>query len=255
MPGSSDHPESPPPARDASADGPAPPPKQGMSTGAKVAIGCGIVALLAIVAVVVLVGVGGFFVKRQVDEFAGGVEAQQEASETFDELAREYPFTAPDDGVVGENRAERFFAVTDATWDEIEDWAGEMRERGERVDARGGDPGVGDMMAGVRGIGELGRARAALAEALDEHEMSPGEYVWTGMALVSAYEDLDAGTPTAPAANVALAREHRAELAEIAESDEGGGTGKGMVLALAWTTGHAEEMYRGLGIDTLRGGR
>ena len=141
----------------------APPPKKGMSTGAKVAIGCGILALLAIVGVVVAIVAGGMFVYRKADEFTGGLEAQQEASETVQELEREHPFTAPTDGIVRSDRAEAFFAVTDDAWEDMREWVEDMRDRGEEIDSRGGEAGFGDAMAGLQG---LGRSRVALSEAL-----------------------------------------------------------------------------------------
>ena len=75
-----------------------PPPKKGMSTGGKVAIGCGILAVIAIVVVIVAIVAGGMFVSKKANEFTGGMEAQQEASDRIQELEREHPFTPPQDG-------------------------------------------------------------------------------------------------------------------------------------------------------------
>ena len=227
-----------------------PPPRKGMSTGAKVAIGCGIVALLAIVGVVVAIVAGGMFASRKLDEFSGGLEAQQEASETVQELEREHPFTPPTDGIVGSDRAETFFAVTDDAWDEMGEWVDEMRERGEDIDSRGGQAGFGDAMAGLQG---LGRSRVALSEALADHDMAVSEYVWTGMALAHAYAALDQPPETSgvPAENLALAGEHRERLAEMGDDGEGS-EGRGMVLAIAWTLATSEGITSAIpGLDTL----
>ncbi|MDX1624598.1 MAG: hypothetical protein R3199_11545 [Gemmatimonadota bacterium] len=235
------------------------PQKQGLSTGAKVAIGCGILAVLAIIGIVLVTVVGGFFLKDKAEEFAGGIEAQQEATETLEELEREHDFTAPEDGIVGEDRAERFFAVTDAAWDdmsEMEEWVEEMSERGERIDRGGGQAGIGDMMAGMRGVGALHRARLAVAEALEEHDMAPSEYVWTGLSLVRAYESLDrpAEETPVPRENLDLAADHRAEIAEIAEGAEEGAVNKGAVLwmAMHWGMAGALQTPDLRGLDTLR---
>jgi hypothetical protein len=226
------------------------PPKKGMSTGAKVAIGCGIVALLAIVGVVVAIVAGGMFVSRKANEFTGGLEAQQEASETVQALEREHPFTPPSDGIVGSDRAETFFAVTDDAWEAMREWVDDMRDRGEDIDSRGGEAGFGDAMAGLQG---LGRSRVALSEALADHDMAVSEYIWTGMALAHAYAALDqpAETSGVPAENLQLAGQHRDRLAEMA--DEGDGAeGRGVVLAIAWTLATSEGITSAIpGLDTL----
>ncbi|MGH7565160.1 MAG: hypothetical protein ACREK5_12170 [Gemmatimonadota bacterium] len=243
----SDRPPGPEPA------GPAPtgaaPPRKGLSTGAKIAIGCGIVALLAIVALIVAGVAGGLFLKRKGDELQGGVEAQTEASETIRELELEHPFTPPADGRIDADRAERFFEVTDDAWEDMEEVAADLAERGRGIEERGGDAGMGDAMAGLQG---LGRARAALADALEDNEMPVSEYLWTGLALMRAYEELDrpASESGIPQENLDLASAHRVQLAEIDETGDGE-VGKGMVLGIAVTLGMTEGNIGAFGIDTL----
>jgi hypothetical protein len=227
-----------------------PPPKKGMSTGAKVAIGCGIVALVAVVGVIVAIVAGGMFVSRKAEQFTGGLEAQQEASETVQELEREHPFTAPADGIVRDDRAEAFFAVTDDAWEKMGEWVEDMRERGEEIDSRGGQAGIGDAMAGLQG---LGRSRVALSEALADHDMAVSEYLWTGMALAHAYAALDqpAETSGVPAENLELAGQHRDRLAEMSDDGEEA-EGRGVVLAIAWTLATSEGITGAIqGLDTL----
>lgn len=235
-------PSTPPPAP--------PPPKKGMSTGAKVAIGCGIALIVAIVAVIIAVAAGGMFVSKKASEFAGGLEAQQKSSETIQELEREHPFAVPQDGVVSGDRAERFFEVTDDAWERMEDWIGEMEERGQRIESRGGQAGLGDAMAGLQGFG---RSRVALAEALDDNDMPVSEYLWTGMALARAYEALDqpGRQGDIPPENLEIAAGNRRRLAEITEGD-GDSNSRAVVLAIAWTLASAEGMMHSIpGIDTL----
>ena len=227
-----------------------PPPKKGMSTGAKVAIGCGIVALVAVVGVIVAIVAGGMFVSRKAEQFTGGLEAQQEASETVQELEREHPFTAPADGIVRADRAEAFFAVTEDAWEKMGEWVEDMRERGQEIDSRGGQAGIGDAMAGLQG---LGRSRVALSEALADHDMAVSEYLWTGMALAHAYAALDqpAETSGVPAENLELAGEHRERLAEMSDDGEDA-EGRGVVLAIAWTLATSEGITGAIqGLDTL----
>lgn len=225
------------------------PPRKGLSTGAKIAIGCGIVALLAIIALIVAGVAGGLFLKRKADEFQGGVEAQTEASETIRELEAEHAFHPPDDGIVGETRAARFFDVMDEAWEEIEDDAEDLARRDADIERRGGEAGVGDAIAGFRG---LHRARVVLVEALAENDMPLSEYLWTGFTLLRAYGELDrpASESGIPEENLDLAARYRAELAEIAETRDGG-AGRGMVMGLAVTWAMSEGNMRALGLDTL----
>lgn len=239
-------PSSTPPPPDAPPPGTTPP-KKGMSTGVKVAIGCGALFVLALIVLGIVAIAGGLFVQRRAEQFAGGVEAQQEASERLEALAREHPFSPPSDGVVGEDRADRFLAVTDDAWErmeEMEEWLEEMAEREVGIERRG-RAGVGDVMAGMRGMGAWAGARLALVEALDEHDMSAGEYAWTGLQLVRAYESLDrpAEASGVPPENLAVAAKHRDEIAEIADAREAGEPSRGLVLWLALSWGLAGDAW------------
>ena len=245
-------PSDPPSSADREPAGPAAaaaPPRKGLSTAAKVAIGCGIVALLAIVALIAAGVAGGLFLKRKADEFQGGLDSQTEASETIRELESEHGFRPPADGVVGESRAERFFEVTDDTWDEIAEDAEDLARRDADIERRGGEAGMGDAIAGFRG---LHRSRVALAEALSDNDMPLSEYLWTGFRLTRAYEELDrpAAESGVPQENLDLAARHRADLARITET-QGEEFGKGMVLGVAMSWAMTEGNLAALGLDTL----
>lgn len=229
---------------------PPPPPRKGMSTGAKIAIGCGAAAVLVVVLLIVAGLAGGLFLKKKAGDLAGGVEAQQEASETITRLEEEHPFTPPADGVIGDDRATAFFEITDDAWERMEDDMEDLASRGEEIEERGGEAGFGDVMAGMRG---LGHSRVALAEALDGNEMPVSEYLWTGLTLMRAFADLDrpAGESGVPKANLDLAAAHRAELAELAEDDDDGRPDKSAVLGMAWMWGMSEEAVGKMGWDTL----
>lgn len=243
-----------PPAGEPSAPPPAgspPPPKKGWSTGAKVAVGCGALAMLALVILIVAIVAGGLFIKDKAGDMVGGLEAQAEATERVRALEAEHPFVIPPDGVVGEERAQRFVDVTDDAWADVGDLVDEMVERGEEIEARGETAGLGDIGMGLRG---LGGARLALADALEEHEMSVGEYLWTGMILQRAYGFLEAPDQVGvPPENLAVADAHRETLAEIFDGDgEEGRPDKGFIFGIAWTMGAGEGVVReGLGLDTL----
>ena len=236
-------PPSPPPP-------PVPPAKQGMSTGAKVAIGCGILAVLAIVGVIVAIVAGGMFASRKLDELGGGLEAQQQAAETIHELESEHPFSPPQDGIVRDDRAETFFDVTDAAWEAMQEWVADMEERSEAIASRGGEAGFRDAMAGLQG---LGRSRVALSEALADHDMPVSEYLWVGTTLAHAYSRLDqpAASSGVPAENLEIAADNRARLADIAD-DSGDASGRAVVLGIAWTLATSEGVTSSIpGLDTL----
>ena len=230
--------------------GGSPAPKKAMSTGTKVAIGCGIAAVLAIVVVVIAMVAGGMFLKDKADDMVGGFEAQEEASQKVQELEREHPFTAPADGIVDPDRAETFLAVTNTAWEKMREDMEDLAERGESIEESGGEAGFGDAMAGVQ---TLGRSRVAIAEALDEHEMPVSEYIWLGMELTRAYQAIDMAPEQSgvPAPNLEIAREHREELAEIVQEQDGERIGKGAVLGMAWTWATSEGVSPALGWDTL----
>lgn len=213
------------------------PPKKGMSTGVKVAIGCGVMAVVVVVGIVIASIAGGMFLRRKAEEWTGGFEGQAEIGEVIDRLEAGHPFSPPADGVVDLARAERFFAVTDLAWRKIEPEWDELEQRGREIGNRGGEAGVRDVVAGVRG---LTHARTAIAEALDQHEMPVSEYVWVGFALTRAYRALESSDQgrqgidrDVPQANLDLAARYRDQLVEVS----GGGStpGKSAVLGLAVT--------------------
>lgn len=231
----------------------APPPK-GLSTGAKVAIGCGGLVFLGLVGAVIAITAGGFFLKRQADEFSEGLERQVAAGETLERLAREHPFDPPEDGALDPERVEVFFEVTDAAFTEVEPWARDLERAGAAEEGAGR---LSELTAGIRGMGGMARSREVVARHLDEHGMSLGEYVWTGFTLLRARDatrraDDDAGVPPA---NLELAREHRMRLDELAD-EPGEDVDRSVVLALATVWGMSEpSTWRALGLDTLAAGR
>lgn len=222
-------------------------PKKKLPTGVKVLIGClGAVAVLTILGVVAL-GVGGFALKRGVDSVMGGLEEQDEATETLARLERDHAFRPPEDGVVPEASAERYASVTAEAWERMRPWAEELEElEAEREDGR--QPGLRDAVGGVRAMGGFWRSRVELAQTLEAEDMSLGEYVWTGVTLRRA-ADVAAGRRAdraVPEGNLALAREH----ADALPAPDGDEIGPGIVLGLATVWARTElPDWRMLGLD------
>jgi hypothetical protein len=201
-----------------------------MPTAAKILIGCGVAVVVLVVAVAVFL----FFAGRFVSEQIGGFAAHGEATEKFEQLAEQYPFAPPADGVVSERQAWTFFSVTDEVWREVAVYADELNQLIEETEAReqgGEEPGFGEIVSGLRSMGKLLRARLVLAESLERHRLSNAEYVWTGRQLMGAYEALsepEAEVADVPSANIELARRNQTQLAELQEEE--GRIGKGAVV-------------------------
>ncbi|UCC71577.1 MAG: hypothetical protein JSV86_14470 [Gemmatimonadota bacterium] len=226
---------------------PYPPPKEGIPTAAKVLIGCGVALFVVLVAVAIFL----FFAGRYVSEQIGGFEAQGEATQAFETLAEQYPFTPPADGVVSESQAWTFFSVTNEVWEEVAVYAEELNQLIAESEESEEEPGLGEIMSGVEAIGKLFRARLVLAESLERHRLSNAEYVWAGRTLMDAHEaltDPEAAADEIPRANLELARRYQPQLIEL-EGEEGR-IGKGAVVFLisamdtdqdAGTEGESEE--------------
>jgi hypothetical protein len=212
---------------------PHPPPREGIPTAAKILIGCGVALFVVVVAVAIFLFFAGRFVSEQIGSFA----AQGEATEKFEQLAAQYPFAPPADGLVSEEQAWTFFSVTDEVWEEVAVYAEELNqfieesEESEESGESGEEPGFGEVMSGMKAVGKLLRARLVLAESLERHRLSSAEYVWTGRALMDAYEaltDPEAEVEDVPGANIELARRNQSQLAELQEEE--GRIGKGVVI-------------------------
>lgn len=224
----------------------------GMSTGAKVLFACLGLTVLGIVALAAVVLVGGFALKRGAESVMATVEEQQQAGEILRRLEEEHPFQPPDDGVVGEERAARVLAVTDDAWEEIRPLAEDLSELREAASLnRGGLGRLRDMASGARAMGGFARSRVELAEALDAHDTSLGEYLWAGIQLDRAADAVEGERPTesVPAANLELARRHAGELPRLNSTDE---EGPGVVLAVAVLWGMTDlSTWEAMGLDTL----
>lgn len=232
----------------------------GMSTGAKVLFACLGVTVLGIVAAAVAVGVLGFGIWRSTDSIRTTVGEQQQAGDMLQEIENEHPFEAPEDGVVDEEGLNRFLAVTEDAWQEIQPWAEDLRElRETAAGERGALEGLRALASGARAVGGLARSRVALAEALDAHETSLAEYIWTGIQLDRAVDAVegDRSTEGVPPANLELVEGRAAEIPRLDGSMEGEGVeavgdDSGAVLAVAVLWGMTDlSTWQAMGLDTL----
>lgn len=216
----------------------APPPRKGMSTGAKVGIGCGVLLVLALIAAGLLV----YYVQRTFEQLSGGEDAHVEATETFARLADEYPFTPPADGVALPDQAWKFVTVSEQIWRQAGPWADELSRAIEELSGEDNSPGLRAVNAGFRSLARIMQVRLLLADVLQRQQMSAEEYVWVGETLVQAYRALaDSTADAVPEANLELARTYQAELAGFHPAD--GAIGKEFMLLLAENTELSPELW------------
>lgn len=223
-----------------------------MSRLLKAIAGCLALLVLILVIIAGAAFVGGRALLQRVEGTVGGAEEHRAATAAFERLEAEHPFQPPADGRLTEAQVRRFLAVTDAAWPRLEPWAQELEalarhRRAEPVSR----PGLRELLAGARAAGGLGRARLALAEALQQEGQSLGEYAWTGISLARAVSALDEGptrrAPDVPQANLELVERYAAELPRL-----DGSAGRGLVPAVAILWGATEApTWRALGLDSL----
>lgn len=156
-----------------------------MSTGVKVAIGCGIVAILGMVVLVAVIGVGAFWAKGKVEEMAGGLEGMTEKAEEIDrwqEQANANPYNPPPDGVIPEERLVKFLDVRKSVYSIYEQHRAELERLAER-----GKKNEVSLSEALSGMGELAGLttdlRLAQVKALADVGMSEDEYHAIQMAV------------------------------------------------------------------------
>jgi len=136
----------------------------GMSTGAKVAIGCVAAIVVGGVVVGALVFGGLWWAKGKVEQVAGN----QTRIEELKKKANAVPFTEPADGVIQEDRLVKFLEVRKRVFAVYERHKDEIEAMGKKKQA--------DFSDVTRGLGVLNEVRTAQAQALADLGMSEAEY-------------------------------------------------------------------------------
>ncbi len=151
-----------------------------MSTGAKIALGCGCVVLLAGGAVVGVVGVGAFWAKSKVTEMKGGLDriaAKTQEIESWEKKAQANAYTAPADGVISEARFLKFLETRKQVFAVYQQYEPQFKELEAKSKAAGDKPSFSDAMSGVGKVAELfGQIRLTQMKALAGAGMNPDEY-------------------------------------------------------------------------------
>lgn len=154
----------------------------GMSTGTKVAIGCGIVAVLGAPVFAVTLGVGAFWLKGKAEEMTGGLEGMTAKAEEIESWAIQV-------------------AVYQSAWaSEIEKETGQMPADAMRE----------NMEAASRAMEEARKSGAPGTEALSSEEMD------AAIAETARMAEQGIGGLDVPRSNVALFRKYEADIKKYA---------------------------------------
>ncbi len=194
-----------------------------MSTVTKIAIGCGIAAILGGVAVAAAVFGGLWWAKGKVD----GLTANETRIDDLRKKANAVPFAAPADGLIREDRLVKFldvrkrvFAIYEKHRDELE--AVQKKKHADFTDV-------------TRGLGVVNEVRLAQIQALADVGMSEDEYRYLVQQVyktewASGAEALEKPRPQAaerdaasedegvavPRANIALFHKYEADIKKYA---------------------------------------
>jgi hypothetical protein len=137
-----------------------------LGTGGKIAIGCGIALVVAVLGVVGVVIGGAYWAKSKVES----VQAEQKQIEDLKTKANESTFEAPSDGLVQEAQIVRFIAVRKNVYD--------VYSRNEAfIESMKDDKKKETNFSDVRKMfSVVNEVRLAQAKAQAEHKMSDSEY-------------------------------------------------------------------------------
>jgi hypothetical protein len=188
-----------------------------LGKGAKIAIGCGLAAVLVVVIAIVAAVGFGFWAKKKTEQvFGGSLGSFVEGQKKIDELksrAATNPFTPPSDGILQESRLVKFLEVRKGVYSVYEKHKTEIEELSEKDDA-----GLRD---GMKAIGWVNEVRLAHAQGLADQGMNPDEYRFmvetVYKALLASEIARSAGTQTATEAIEKAQEEAKASLEKAKE--------------------------------------
>jgi hypothetical protein len=190
-----------------------------LSKGAKIALGCGLAAVLAAGAAVVVVGGLAWWGIGKAKEATEGMVAEQEAAEKDLRKANAHPFTAPADGVVQEDRLVKFLAVRKRIHDDV------YLKHKDTIEAEA-QKEKADISALAKLPLIIAELHAAKARGLAEQGMSEAEFNWLfgtvyGNLILDGMAKGGDGTSVADAnrASVRAAAEAAEQAARAAEAN------------------------------------
>jgi hypothetical protein len=136
-----------------------------VTTGAKIAIGCGVVLILGIIVVAVGIGGAAYWAKGKVEGITGD---QNRIEELHKKANAGAPFEAPSDGIIREDRLVKFLDIRKRVFSVYEKHKATLDAMNQK---KQGD--FSDVTTGFTVINEI---RMAQAQALADVGMSEDEY-------------------------------------------------------------------------------
>jgi hypothetical protein len=151
-----------------------------MSTGAKVAIGCGCIVLLGGAAVLGVIGAGAWWAKGKVANMTGGLESISRRAteiESWEKKANAYPYDRPADGVISEARLLKFLEVREEVYAVYQRYENDFRELEKKSQTPSDKLSFSDVWSAGGKLAEVvGAIRLAQVKALAGVGMSEDEY-------------------------------------------------------------------------------
>ena len=151
-----------------------------MSTGAKIAIGCGCVVLLGAAAVVGVLGVGAWWAKGKVEQASVGLDkmtAVTEEIERFQKQANANAYTPPADGVIPEGRFVKFMDTRKQVYAVYERHETQLGELQKKAQSRSDKLTLSELWSAGGSLAEMaGAIRLEQMQALAAGGMCESEY-------------------------------------------------------------------------------
>ncbi|HKC13255.1 MAG TPA: hypothetical protein VKI41_14590 [Vicinamibacteria bacterium] len=157
-----------------------------MGTGSKIAIGCGIAVLLGGVVVIVGLGAGAYWVKGKAQQYAGDIKAKTDEINKYEKEANRNPFTAPADGVIQEDKLQKFLGVRKDVHAVYQQHKPEFDSLSERTKHKK-DMSLSETVEGATMVARLvADIRLVQMKALAAAGMSEAEYRYIQQAVYSS---------------------------------------------------------------------
>jgi hypothetical protein len=138
-----------------------------MSTGAKIAIGCAVVAVLAGIVFVVALGGAAWWLKGKAEQVTGNIVEKSGEIESYQKKANENPFTEPADGVLSEPRFLKFMEARKAIYAVYEQHQADFESMKDKKEADFSDlTKFGGLVMDI----QLAQAKALAAAGMSEEE-------------------------------------------------------------------------------------
>jgi hypothetical protein len=155
-----------------------------MGTGAKIAIGCGCLLLLAGAAVLGVVGMGAWWAKDKITEATGGLDkitAKAEEIGRWEEKANANPYARSGDGVIPEARFVKFLETRKSVYSVYERYEADLRTLQNKAEAAGDKLSPSDLWSAGGKLAEvfseirLAQMKALAAVGMSEPERIEGD--------------------------------------------------------------------------------